>query len=158
PRMVWFDRLPQRAWILGDFTIEPGSRSAGPAMALLRTCIKSITEGGEDVYDFPSNVMTAVYRRMGITTRGDFTRFVKLLRLNSRIRVHIKQEALVRGISAVGNLALRVSDRPPAIRSDLDVRPHDGSFGPEFTLLDSNTGGNGQIRGFRTAEYLNWRY
>src|SRR5262249_39313417 len=63
-----------------------------------------------------------------------------------------------RAISILGNLALRFNCLPRFSSGALDIRVHETAFGEEFTSLDSRTVGMYSIRGFRTAEFLNWRY
>jgi Acetyltransferase (GNAT) domain len=159
PRWIWTGGRKQRGWVLGDFCIEPDSRSLGPALQLQRACLTSM--GGEEApvwYDLPSRSMMAIYRRLGTSVIGNQIRYVKLNRIDSKVRSYIPQESIARAVSAVGNLALRLQATARCAGTRVDVAVHDSQFDDEFSVLDQRTSRIYPIRGLRTAEYLNWRY
>jgi hypothetical protein len=159
PRLVWIDRKPRRGWVLGDLCIAPESRSLGPALLLQRICLKSLEiEGNPAWFDFPSGPMMAIYRRLGILAAANHVRYVKIFRVDKIVERFIPATSVARGISRIGNLALksqRAMYRPPR---GVEVSEHEGMFREEFSALDRATANLHTIRGLRTAEYLNWRY
>jgi hypothetical protein len=160
PRLVWFGGKVRRAWVLGDLCVAPGSRSLGPALSLQRVCLKSLAINENPIwFDFPSQPMLAIYRRLRIPMMmGSHVRFVKLLRVDEKVAKYIPGKSFARGISKVGNLMLRFQPATYCRSHGIEVSVHEGSFGEEFTELDSCTSNLHTIRGLRTAEYLNWRY
>jgi hypothetical protein len=159
PRLVWTEGRRQQAWILGDFCIEPQSRSLGPALQLQRACLAGLAKQGTPVwYDLPSRPMMAVYRRLGIPVIGHQVRYVKLNRIDTTIRHYIPQQALASSISLAGNFMLRLQSLAHRVPSSIEVSVHDAPFGPEFTAFDSVTAAFYPMRASRSAEYLNWRY
>jgi hypothetical protein len=158
PRMVWVDGQPMQAWTLGDLCVAPGSRSLGPALCLQRACLQSLANGRDLIwFDFPSQSMMAVYRRLGVTSYRNHVRYVKVLRIEKKIETYMPI-AIARSIGRLGNCALRLRGmdcNPPA---GVEISLHDGSFGEQFTTLDSETVVPKMIRGLRTSRYLNWRY
>jgi hypothetical protein len=158
PRSIWIDCKPRRAWVLGDFCIAAGSRSLGPAVLLQRTCLEALASDENPVwYDFPSQSMLAVYRRLGIAAVCNHVRYVKVIRMDEKVHNYISCKPLADGISAVGNVILRLgrSSRRGACN---ETSLYDGVFREEFTSLDARTACLHPIRGRRSAEYLNWRY
>src|SRR3954462_3033757 len=65
PRQLWVEGRQQRAWILGDFCIAERFRTLGPAVTLQRACMAGMP-AGELWYDFPSQHMLAVYKRLRV--------------------------------------------------------------------------------------------
>jgi hypothetical protein len=159
PRQVWLDRKPRQAWILGDFSIAANSRSLGPALLLQRASLRSLAKKEEPIwYDFPSRSMMAIYRRLGIQVLGNHVRYVRLMRIDGKVQSYITNRPLARGLSVIGNMALRHYQKPHSPVCDVEVGLHEGTFGEEFTEFDSLSANQPHIRGRRTADYLNWRY
>jgi GNAT superfamily N-acetyltransferase len=159
PRWIWAGENRRRAWILGDFAVSPQFRSLGPALLLQRTCLSSITHGADTLcVDFPSKGMLAVYRRLGIAPAGRLVRYIKLLKVDSRVRKLIPVEMVAHGIAGFVNRGLRLRDLARPTSSYMQLWLHEGEFGEEFTTLDSETVCGNRVRATRTAEYLNWRY
>lgn len=152
PRNFWVEGSRQRAWILGDFCISDQYRTLGPAVTLQRACMASLPPA-ELWYDFPSPNMLAVYRRLGVRLFSNHIRYVKLLKLD-RTHNNVGSYA-ARAVSSIGNWKLR---RAANASTDLECSVHEGSFGDEFTELDSHASSQDVLRGSRTAAYLNWRY
>jgi hypothetical protein len=159
PRSVWVDGTVRRAWVLGDFCIAPECRSLGPALILQRSCLRSLeSDDSSFCYDFPSRNMMAVYQRIGLSAAGQQVRFVKLMRIESKMREYVRSAILLRSVSAVGNLAMRLKHPLYLIPDGVECLYHDGLFGEEFTDFARRAIGSHRVHTLRTAEYLNWRY
>jgi hypothetical protein len=159
PRIVVSNGQTRQAYVLGDFCIAPDCRSLGPAMALQRFSLQSLCSDRDSVcFDFPSQRMVAIYRRLGVTTGANIVRHVKLLRLDSKIRHLVPQPVLAGGLATVGNLALRLGTWRPAVSREYTAGTHEGNFGAEFADLSLGTAGVDTTHVLRSPDYLNWRY
>ena len=159
PRRVWVNGKSEIGWVLGDFCLNPQYRSLGPALALQRECLKEINQAYQTFcYDFPSQVMMAIYRRMGMKAYGNLVRLAKPLRIDRKVRKFVKREWVVQGLSLPGNLLLKARDHkvnvPAGITFDFFKEP----FGDEFTRLDKEIVLPNSVCLQRSAEYLNWHY
>ena len=106
PRHAYVDGHDQTVWVLGDFCIDEGYRSLGPALQLMRVFVK---EGGWNLgtwYDFPSEAMMAVYKRLRLKASASMVRMAKPLRVDRRVKTLAKNPHLASGLIAAGNLAL----------------------------------------------------
>jgi hypothetical protein len=158
PRTMFVNGASSRGYVLGDFCISPECRSLGPALALQRACLKALADENAIWFDFPSDRMVAIYRRLGIDTGARMARYVKLMRLDQKVRDRVPYAGLASGISAVGNLALRLQAWRPQPTADLSVEMHEADFGEEFSRLNRLAAELHPAYGTRSAEYLNWRY
>jgi hypothetical protein len=159
PRRLYAHGQEVRGWVLGDFCIEPGFRSVGPAMRLQQTCVRQLQSESRGVfYDFPSPAMTAVYRRLNVFITQQFVRLVKPLRVDSKIQQRIKQPQLARALTAVVNHGLSVFNKRDHTRVGDRVVLQHGRCKEEFTKLAHRLGSNFGICSQRSADYLNWRF
>src|SRR5262245_60963776 len=94
PRTLQSNGAIQRAYLLGDFCIAPECRSLGPALALQRACLNTISSEECVWFDFPSERMVAIYKRLGLQVSANIVRYVKLLRLDSKVRSLVTQPAV----------------------------------------------------------------
>lgn len=158
PRRVMVGGQDRLAFAFSDFCVVPTFRVLGPALQLQQTCLASVA-GGDALfgYDFPSAGMTAIYRRLGIQPFGHISRFARPLRSNRRIRAFGFPSPVAVGLTGVADFLL-VLTGPSRRRSDIEVAPHHGACGPEFSLLDRNWSGHRAVMVRRSAEYLNWRF
>ncbi len=158
PRTMFVNGAGSRGYVLGDFCISPDCRSLGPALSLQRACLNALGQEKALWFDFPSGRMVAIYRRLGVGTGASISRYVKLMRVNEKIRERVPYAGLASGISAVGNLALRLQAWRPSPAVDLEAALHEADFGEEFTVLNRMVADIYPAFGTRSAEYLNWRY
>jgi RimJ/RimL family protein N-acetyltransferase len=159
PRRMLVAGDEERAWILSDFCVSEGHRALGPALRLQRACLESVNAGKVPFcYDFPSESMMAIYRRLGLTPLGQLRRFVRPLRVDARVSQVVGRQSLGRIVSAGGNLVLRLMGPRRRSRRGLDVQLHQGRCGTEFSVLARQGGAHGGVTVLRSAEYLNWRF
>lgn len=158
PRELSIAGRSQRAWVLGDFCLDPKFRSLGPALALQRTCLReSCAIPGEFCYDLPSQSMTAIYARLGIAETGRLVRWVKLLSLTPKIRSAVRSATIANAIGTPVEFFLR--RRGGRSRDNVaQLQLHEGHCSSEFSELNAQVcTGSGTFTS-RSAEYLNWRY
>jgi hypothetical protein len=147
------------AWVLGDFCIDPAHRSLGPALALQRACLSVAEEDGPSFcYDFPSQGMMAVYKRLRIEPLGNLVRFARPLRVDRKVREVVDMPGVTRALSAAGNLVLGLREAMAAADRSVDVALHEGPCGDEFSALARDVQGVLGLCTQRSAEYLSWRY
>jgi hypothetical protein len=159
PRRIYLNGREELGWVLGDFCINDRYRSLGPAVQLQQACLAEVHSGTlAFFYDFPSTSMIAVYKRLRINPFGQMLRLTKPLRVDRKIRKFIKIPMLARGMSAVGNLLLALSDRTPSDHGTLTISLHEGECGEEFSALSEEFARGYGVCIKRSAKYLNWRY
>jgi hypothetical protein len=159
PRRVYIDGHEELSWVLGDFCMNGKYRSLGPALELQRACLAAAkTDGVRFCYDFPSQAMTAVYKRLDIPVSHKVVRLAKPLRLDRKLREIVNWPFAARGLSAIGNLYLSCNNRISKGDSALTITSHQGSCGKEFSILAGEIRGRPGISVVHSAEYLNWRY
>jgi hypothetical protein len=159
PRRFYLDGREVRGLVLGDFCMEVEHRSLGPALQLQRACVAGIQSGApfEFFYDFPSDKMMAIYKRMQIPAEVNVIRWAKPLRVDGRLRLAGRSRRVARGLSIVANAVL--SRRGWSGRKDsCEIALHEGKCTAEFTALDQALGARKGLSTVRTAEYLNWRF
>lgn len=159
PRRMYIGDREEWSWVLGDFCISDSYRSLGPALQLQRGCLADVASAGISFwYDFPSLQMMAIYKRLGINRFGRMFRLAKPLRVDRRVEKAVKSPILARGLTAAGNMALRMYERKFRIKGGLTLSSHQGNFGQEFSALSHQVGARYGSCIQRSAEYLNWRY
>jgi hypothetical protein len=159
PRSVCIGQLKERAWVLGDFCIDRQHRSLGLALQLQRLCLETVDlEEVAFCYDFPSVSMMAVYQRLHVRPFRQMLRLAKPLRVDRKIAQMIKPHLVARGLSAMGNLLLTVSDSRPCNSANLTLSLNDGECGEEFSELARQISGRYGLCVQRSAEYLRWRF
>jgi hypothetical protein len=159
PRRMFVGGGVALAWVLGDFCIHAQYRSLGPALQLQRACLaEAETVGVAFCYDFPSETMMAIYKRLRINPYGEMQRLVKPLRVEPTIGRFIAAPRLVQGLSVVPNFLLNVRDCRSNRRAALTVSRHEGKCGEEFSRLAQLVGDHYGVCIERSSGYLNWRY
>jgi hypothetical protein len=157
PRRIYSEGNELLGWILGDFWISDDYRSLGPALQLQRACLTVIDSGvGEFCYDFPSQRMMSVYKRLRIEPFHEMVRLAKPLRVDRFVSKYVNSPTAKAVIGGAGNLALRLSVAKSG-NATLRVGLHEGNCGVEFSSLAREVGAT-QLCTQRSAEYLNWRY
>lgn len=159
PRMVRARGKDYLGWNLGDFVVRRDFRSLGPALALQKACLKPVLEGEIPFcYDHPSKGMFAIYQRMGIASTFKVIRYAKPVTVDRYIQKYIRNGAVARGMSTIGNKVLLIKERKGRIGAGLDFQVHRGKFGEEFDSLNERSLDRHVVCGHRTSAYLNWRY
>ncbi len=159
PRMLFVRGELIRGWVLGDFCLNVKYRSLGPAVVLQRACLKFFEEQpGEPFYDFPSQTMVAVYKRLGWSVTKTMQRVMKPIRLNQKIRSFISYSWLAEPVAMIGNTALKFLDKKPLLPKGRTIEVEDGPWGEEFTELSGALRNRFEIYLHRSAAYLNWRF
>jgi hypothetical protein len=157
PRKFLIDGTEKMGWVLGDFCLDEKYRALGPALRLQRACLECVEPPHEFCYDFPSDSMMAVYKRLGINQTGSLVRWAKPLRAEEKLESLTGSKTIAQGLGVIANAAL-ANRGYKGRNSDCEISAHEGSFGEEFSALDRQLTVAGCIRTVRTAEYLNWRY
>jgi hypothetical protein len=160
PRSMWVGGELKLCGQVGDFAIDPGYRSLGPAVLLQRATFDPVNEGRlAFCYDCPPHEAgMSTFRRLGIGENSQMERFVRPLCVDRLVEKVLGHGPWSAPISAVGNFVLRLRNWKREASTGLDITEHSGCFGKEFSLLDKELAKGDQIRGRRTAEDLNWRY
>jgi hypothetical protein len=157
PRWLRVGPRIETGWVLGDFCVDAGYRTLGPALALQRACLQAV-DAGDAVctYDFPSQAMTAVYRRLGLRPFGSMVRLVRILRTD-RILKRTLPAAPAAVVSAPFNLLLSLH-RPMRPSPGMEAMLLDAECGEEFSDLARRAGPTHGVCVERDADYLRWRY
>lgn len=159
PRQVTSAGKNAPGYVLGDFCIHPDYRSLGPALALQRTTLEELSnEDSGFVFDFPSNSMLAIYKRLRIQTSTAMIRYGKPLRADRQIQRRIPNQLAARGLAAAANIALRVQDAGMKLSSSWVIAEETKLCGEEFTKAAQQWSARSDICPVRTADYLNWRF
>ena len=157
PRYLCHPEGRELAWVLGDFCIHPDYRTLGPAIQLQRVFLEEAGAGRLAFwYDFPSQAMVAVYRRLGLAPTHQLTRFAQILRYDRKLAPLLRSRRLAAILATPVNWMARMSAGHGAGRYEIEILR--GACGPEFTELSREVQGTFGLFSERTAEYLNWRY
>jgi len=159
PRMLFVDGAVRCGYVLGDFCVDQHHRSLGLALQLQRACLAGVASAGPSIaFDFPSDRMMAVYRRMQIFPAGQMVRWAKPLRANRTIGRFLGSSNLAGLLAAPVNELLKLRDLVYLGKDDWTISQHEGSCKEEFTNLAHSIGSRYGCCVERSAEYLNWRY
>lgn len=159
PRKLIVGDSIRLGYVLGDFCIDPQHRSLGLALQLQRACLEQLGSSGSCLaYDFPSEGMMAIYRRMQISPEGRMVRWSKPLRADRKIGESGVPSALVRILAAPINTLLEWKDIASLSNSGWTIAEHRGNCEDEFTQLAHAVGSRYGTCVERSSEYLNWRY
>jgi len=157
PRRFRIDGKDALALNLSDFAIDAGYRTLGPALALLRSTLAAVADGGFAFsYDVPSESMLALYKRLGHVELGRMERRVRPLSLRPALERRIGGWA--RLLAPPLDFLLRARDALAAAPPGLSVEPLAGAFGAEFDAFEARESSRCRVRGVRSAAYLDWRY
>ncbi len=158
PRRMLVDGGERFACVLGDFCMDEGYRSLGPALQLQRACLATATAPPfEFCYDFPSKSMMAIYQRLGIKQAMTLVRWAKPLRAEPKLEKLTGSRILARGLGAIVNARLAWQDQK-GDKGACDLILHRGHCGKDFSALNRRVGQQKGVFTDRSAEYLNWRY
>lgn len=159
PRTVFVNGSIRQSYVLGDFCIDQHHRSLGLALQLQRACLAEIAATPLSLtYDFPSDRMMAIYRRMHISPVGEIVRWAKPLRANRKIGNLVGSSAIAGLLAAPVNELLEWKDSASLPNGGWTIVDHDGTCKEEFTRLAHAVGSRYGSCVERSAQYLNWRY
>lgn len=159
PRQMYFGGKEIRGYVLGDFCIHSTFRALGPALQLQRACLEGIgAASGTLWYDFPSDAMTAIYRRLGVAPQSKLVRLAKVLRADRILAKKLKAGPAKRFMEAAANSTLTALDSLRRRSKVLRVNFHEAMCGPEFTRLAEQTCKASEVCIPNTAAHLNWRF
>jgi hypothetical protein len=159
PRRLLVGESVRPGYVLGDFCIDQHHRTLGLALQLQRACLEQIVFTHHLIaYDFPSDRMMAIYRRMQVPPAGQMVRWAKPLRANRKIGKLVNSPALAGLLAAPFNALLKWKDFASSPRVGWTIVNHEGICREEFTHLAHSVGSRYGSCVERSAEYLNWRY
>jgi len=159
PRRLLVGGSVRPGYVLGDFCIDQHYRSLGLALQLQRACLEQIVSTPLLLaYDFPSDRMMAIYRRMQVPPAGQMVRWAKPLRANRKIGNLVRSPALAGLLAAPINELLKWKDFASLQNVGWTIVDQEGICKEEFTHLAHSVGSCYGSCVERSAEYLNWRY
>lgn len=145
-------------FVFGDFCMKEDFRSLGPALQLQRACVEASRQAPfEFFYDFPSTSMMAVYKRLGGTQSTSFVRWVKVLRVETRLQEVVRSRMIATAAGAIANAALARSGWKGE-ENTCELELLQGPCSEEFTHLDHQARTPQGIQTVRNAAFLNWRH
>jgi uncharacterized protein (DUF924 family) len=159
PRNMYVDGKRVVGGQVGEFAVEAGYRSLGPALLMQRTTFEPVDHGSlAFCYDCPPHDQgMSTFIRLGMRANAEVYRYAYPLRSEKNIEKRFGRHWWTNALIATINLGLRV--RAARWRTpNLEISSYHGRFGDEFSALDKSLSSAGSIRGSRSAEDLNWRY
>jgi len=159
PRKMYIGGSIQPGAVLGDFCVDPKHRTLGPALQLLRAEL-ALANGGEFAvcYDFPSSVMTTVYKRVGLQAEANSVRLIRPLRAGKIVARIIPFSWLARPLAMVIDQLSAIAAHRPRGAVGLDFHVEGTPFASEYDDLAARVGSAWGDCTLRSAAYLNWRY
>lgn len=142
-----------------DFAVEASYRSLGPAVLLQKATFAPAVRGEVAFcYDCPPHDRgMSTFARLRLLPRCEVFRYALLLRADEFLGKRVGTAAWTKPLVATANvmLSLRRSRRSGV---GIEIRQQAMAFDEEFSLLDETTPNEGEVRGSRSADDLNWRY
>ncbi len=157
PKRYYFQGAASLGWVLGDFCLAEQYRSMGPALQLQRACMQSVEPPYDFCYDFPSQSMLAIYKRLGVQQTSNLVRWAKPVQVEDRLKSLVRSKKAAQLLGRIGN-AMMASRGWKGTKEACDIELHLGPCGEEFTILDQALQRTPWLRAARTAAYLNWRF
>ncbi len=159
PRTMYVHGVKTLGWVLGDFCVSSSYRSLGPAIALQRACLNFLqADSSLRYYDFPSQVMLAVYRRLQVGHSSEMSRAIKVLTIDKFIQRRIPVQWIAKPIIWSGNLGLKLTAPKFEPVQDVEVQILEGPWGEEFSQLSKSLSTQYGVYVDRSSDYLNWRF
>jgi hypothetical protein len=159
PRKLCVADSTQLGFVFGDFCIDRSQRALGLAVQLQKACFEQLGAAPVSLaYDFPSERMMAVYRRLRIPPAGQIVRWAKPLRTNRRLAALAKWSIAAELLAAPLNQLLKWKDSLALSSGEWKVATHRGLCGEEFSELAGSIGSRYGQCIQRSGAYLNWRY
>jgi len=160
PRMVWLGHGLAKCGQVGDFAVDSGYRSLGPALMLQRATFEPVNRGLlAFCYDCPPHDQgMAPFRRLGMSANCSVERYARLQKSRRELEKRIGNGKLARSLAPVVDFFLSRRSFPPRKGAGIEISQYTGQFGEEFTRLDEQAGHDSAIRNRRDAQTLNWRF
>jgi hypothetical protein len=158
PRVLWLGPRVSLCGQVGDFAIEAGYRSLGPAVMLQRATFEPVDRGTLALcYDCPPHGRgMSTFRRLGLAASATLVRHARLLRTDRQLTFRFGP--MGRALAPLGNALIRTGDGRRGRSTGVEIARLEGRFDDEFSALDRRVGSSDAIRGRRSADDLNWRY
>lgn len=118
-RLLWQGQASAAAAVMADFVIDPGHRTLGPALMLMRQACARAREQGLLLYGMPNARSLAVSRRAGLAVSTHLVRRGKLLRsrwLSGRLGLRRRPPGLGRAVDSLLALWDALLDRARGAR------------------------------------------
>ncbi len=160
PRDVWMAGHIVRCGQVGDFAIDSGFRSLGPALMLQKATFGPVNSGHLSFcYDCPPHAAgMSTFQRLGMKPVCRLERFVRLLRLDRIFAQKIGPGILSKTLALAGNSALPYLFTARVSKS-VQIKVLTTPFDEEFTRLDKELRAfNTTVQYCRSAADLNWRF
>jgi hypothetical protein len=159
PRCVYVDGKPVLCGQVGEFAVDSGYRSLGPALLLQRTTFRPVDSGElAFCYDCPPHDLgLATFVRLGMHPNCELFRYALLLRSDEFLERKLGRSRWTTPLVGTANRLLRMRI-PRRDALGLAITTLDGMFGDEFSNLDQSVPSLGLVRPSRSAKFLNWRY
>jgi len=143
--------------VLVDMAVVPQHRSLYPALLLQKTLLESGMESFRVLYGFPNRKAAAVFRRAGYELIGPMSRYVHVVRSRSYLAKKLPGWAAALAGSVVDLLVVFKENLSLADRKRLRLVWSDTvPFGGD--ALSDASSENDVIHGFRSSEFLVWRF
>jgi hypothetical protein len=144
---------------VGQFAVDASHRSLGPAVLLQRTTFEPVDMGAlAFCYDCPPHdAGMSTFVRLGMRANCEVTRYALPLRSDEYFERRLGKSRWTKPVVSATNLGLKLRSfkkRMPGI----EIGKLEGTFGEEFSHLDTSIPSSNEIRASRAAEDLNWRY
>jgi hypothetical protein len=160
PRWMWLHGQPRLCGQVGDFAVDAGYRSLGPAVLLQRATFQPVdAQELTFCYDCPPHDRgMATFQRLRLTPNCRMVRYARLLKVDRLVRRYVRPPLAAAPLSAAGNTVLRLVGRRGRRPAGTEVSVLTGRFDDEVSRLDEALGSGHAIRSRRHADDLNWRY
>lgn len=145
---------------VGDFAIDAGHRSLGPAMMLQRATFEPVNQGQlAFCYDCPPHASgMSTFRRLGMEPNCRMQRFARPLRAERLVEKRFGENLFSNSAAAVVNVILRTMQGRTAPAKNIEIAVHSGRFCEEFKELEERVKSRDAISSRRSPADLNWRY
>lgn len=158
PRKIYINGKPIDAFVAGDFSVDIGHRSFGPALKLQREILAYVNENERSslIYGLPNRLSEPIFQRAGYRPIGHYGRYVKLLRAEY---IASKTRPFWGKFIKIINPALKYLShdfyyrRPNGVSVEIIEK-----FDRRFDYLFNDIISQHTIISDRGSEYLNWRY
>lgn len=159
PRYLYIDGKLLVCGQVGEFAVESGHRSLGPAVLMQRTTFDPVNSGALAMcYDCPPHDQgMSTFARLGMPASCEVIRYALPLRSDEYLRKRVGGGWWTKPVIAMANLALKARRRK-RFSAGLEICELEGRFDEEFSHLDRLVPTLGTVRSSRSAELLNWRY
>ena len=143
-----------------DLSVDKEHRTLRPALLLQREMTARFQQKGiKFLYCFPNKLSEGLQKRAGFKELGPFERWTKPLRSEYKLRDHIPNKLVRKGISFVADIALRILSKEFKFKKLRGLKTEiKESFDKRFNLLWDTASLQHPIIGERNAAYLDWRF